>query len=162
MSKVQRDENHITAMNRILHILTEIPFFEEFSQAELHYFAGALNLQSIPKDTVLFQKDSVGDYLFFIVEGMVEVFIESSDMRQIIIANFGRGSCVGEMSIIDDYPRSAKVVVKKKADILILSRSRFEAICKENPTIGIKFLRGIARNLSTRLRLANGRFADLV
>ena len=139
----------------------EIPFFEDFSNEELDFFSTNLSLRSVPAETILFQKGEIGDYLFFVLEGKVEVRLESSDFKQIIIATFDRGCCVGEMSIVDDYPRSATVIVTEAAELLLLTRKRFESICKKDPQIGLKFLRGIAKNLSMRLRKTTGRFADI-
>jgi CRP-like cAMP-binding protein len=65
------------------------------------------------------------------------------------------------MSIVDDYPRSATIVVTEPSELLILTKNRFESICRKNPGVGIKFLRGLAKNLSMRLRKTTGRFADL-
>jgi len=147
--------------NRIIHILSEIPFFEDFSSDELEYFSRNTSLRSFPEQTTLFESGDIGDALFFIVEGSVEVHLETNEAKPLIIATFYRGSCVGEMAIVDDYPRSATILVKEPSELLILTRNRFESICKENPPVGIKFLRGIAKSLSVRLRKTTGRFADL-
>ena len=147
--------------SRIEHILRENPFFEEFSEEEIDIFSKQLSLRSFASHTTLFNQGDIGNYLFFIVDGEVEVRLDSAEYKQIIIASFEQGSCVGEMSILDDFPRSATIVVTKPSELLILSRSRFDAICTENPQVGLKFLRGIAQNLSMRLRKTSGRFADL-
>ena len=147
--------------DRIKHILREIPFFEEFSDDDIDFFSGNLSLRFFDPPTVLFEEGDIGDFLFFVVEGKVEVRLKSADARHLIVAAFKRGSCVGEMSLIDDYPRSATVIVTEPSELLLLSRNRFESICRENPSVGFKFQRGIAKNLSVRLRKTTGRFADL-
>ena len=159
---MNKEENvEYSFSGRVKHILSEIPFFEEFSNDELDFFSKSLSLRYFPEQTVLFRKGDIGDYLFFVVGGTVEVRLEQFESKPIIIATFEQGSCVGEMSIVDDYPRSATIVVIAPSELLLLTRNRFESICRENPLIGIKFLRGIARNLSIRLRKTTGRFADL-
>lgn len=155
------NRENVTPIGRIKHILTELPFFEEFTDAELDYFTSSLSLRYFPTDTVLFQKDDIGDYLFFIVEGKVEVRLEAVNLRPIIIATFERGCCVGEMSMVDEFSRSATVVVKIPSELLLLTRTRFESVCQQNPLVGLKFLRNLARDLSIRLRKTTGRFADL-
>lgn len=148
-------------IDKIEHILRENPFFEEFSAEEIDYFARRLSLRQVPAETVLFHKGDIGSYLFFIVEGEAEIRLEAAELKQVIVATFERGACVGEMSIVDDYSRSATVLVTKDSELLVLSRHRFTAICEERPEVGLKFLRGIAKNLSLRLRTTSGRFADL-
>ncbi len=158
---MNKEENIEYSFSRIKHILSEIPFFEEFSGDELDFFSRNLSLRAFTAQTVLFNKGDIGDYLFFVVEGAVEVRLESIESKPLIIATFERGSCVGEMSIVDDYPRSATIAVTEPSELLLFTRNRFESICKENPLVGIKFLKGIAKNVSLRLRKTTGRFADL-
>ncbi len=143
------------------HLLREIPFFEAFTDDELDFFARNVSLRYFPDETVLFNEGDIGDYLFFVVEGKIEVCLQSTDSRPLIIAAFEQGSCIGEMSLVDDYPRSATIVVREPSELLILTKTRFETICRKNPQVGIKFLRGLAKNLSLRLRKTTGRFADL-
>ena len=151
-----------TGLARIKHILTETPFFEEFTKEEIDSFASNLSLRFFPTQSVLFNEGDHGGYLFFVVDGLIEVRITpGAGSKKIIVGTFDRGSCLGEMSIIDDYPRSATIVVAEPAELLMLTRNRFDSICRETPAIGVKFLRGIAKNLSIRLRKTTGRFADL-
>ena len=146
---------------RIKHILSELPFFEDFSENEIAYFANNLSLRLFASQTCLFKEGDVGDYLFFVVNGFVEVKIEAHNSSQIIIAKFGPGSSIGEMSLIDNYPRSATRIVAEGSELLLLSRQRLDTICEESPVIGLKFLRSLSKVLSSRLRKANGRFADI-
>lgn len=145
----------------VKHVLREIPFFEDFSDEDLDFFSKNVSLRYFSEQTVLFREGDVGDYLFFVVDGMVDVRLESTSSRQIVIATFDRGCCCGEMSLLDDYPRSATIVVTRPSELLLLTRNRFQSICQKNPGVGIKFLRGLAKNLSLRLTKTGGRFADL-
>ncbi len=149
-----------TGFDRIKNILKEISFFEDFNDNELYFFSKQLSLQAVPKDTVLFKEGEVGDYLFFIVEGSVEVRLATVHAK-CVIATYGYGQCVGEMSLLDDYARSATVVVIEPSELLIITKNKMDRIVKENPTIGVKIFRGLAKSLSLRLRGSTGRFADL-
>lgn len=145
---------------RIKSILKEISFFEFFTDEELDYFSKQLSLQAVPKDTVLFREGEIGDYLFFIIEGSVEVRLNTTTAK-CVIATYGYGQCVGEMSLVDDYPRSASVIVTEPSELLILTKNKMNSIAKENPIVGAKIFKGLAKNLSIRLRGSTGRFADL-
>ena len=155
------ENDRYESIDRVQHILSELSFFEEFNQDELAYFAKKLSLRSFPPDTMLFKEGDIGDYLFFVVNGQVEVKIESQTSAQLVIAKFGPGSTIGEMSLIDDYPRSATIRVAEETELLLLSRRRLDSICEDNPITSLKFMKGLAKTLSNRLRKANGRFADI-
>lgn len=146
---------------RIKNILKEISFFEFFTDEELDFFSKQLILQAVPKDTALFTEGEIGDYLFFIIEGSVEIRLDTANDRY-IIASYGYGQCVGEMSLIDDYPRSASVIVTEPSELLILTKNKMNSIVKKNPIVGVKIFKGLAKNLSIRLRSSTGRFADLL
>jgi len=156
-----KKKNTSLTINRVYHILSELPFFENFSGEELSYFANNLSLRSFPKNTLLFEQNEIGNYLFFVVNGEVEVKIKSQNTQQFVVAKFGPGSSIGEMSLIDDYPRSATIMVSKPSDLLLLTRQCLDRLCSEKPETGLKFLRGLIKTLSNRLRKANGRFADI-
>ena len=149
-----------TGFDRIENIIKEISFFEDFNDNEVYFFSKQLSLRAVPKDTILFGEGEIGDYLFFIVEGSVEVRLASVHAKS-VIATYGFGQCVGEMSLLDDYARSATVEVIEPSELLILTKINMERIVKENPTIGVKIYKSLAKNLSLRLRGSTGRFADL-
>ncbi len=97
--------------SRIRHTLSEIPFFEEFSGDELDFFSKNVSLRSFPAKNTLFRKGDTGDYLFFIADGVVEVRLESTESSEtLLVAILGQGSCVGEMAIMDDHPRSPRLM----------------------------------------------------
>ena len=156
-----KKDNLENTFGRIEHILREIPFFEDFSSEELDFFSKNVNLRYFPERTELFKQGDFGGYLFFVVEGVVEVRLEAKYSKQVILATFNRGCSIGEMSIVDEYPRSATIVVTEPSELLSLTRGSFESICRESPPVGIKILRAIAKDLSIRLRKTTGKFADL-
>ena len=110
---------------------------------------------------MLCREGTVGDSLFYVVSGRVEIRKESVDGRQTVLALFNKGSSVGEMSLVEDSPRSATVSAIEDSELLILTRENFERILNEHPYIGIKILRNLAKSLSARLRHISGRFADV-
>ena len=150
-----------TVYDRIEHILRENPFFEDFDTDEMNFFARQMSLRSFPEKAVIVQKDELGSFLFFVVDGEVEVRLEGADLKQVIVATLGRGACAGEMAIIDDYPRSATIVTAKPSELLLLTKRRLESICTESPQLGLKFIKGLTKSLSMKLRQTTGQYADL-
>lgn len=147
--------------DRIKNILKEIPFFEDFNDDELDFFSKQLSLRSIPKDTVLFKKGDLSDYFFFIVEGSIEVRLDATRAKH-VVATFGYGHSLGEMSLVDEFSRSASVYVTEPSELLILTRSKLDSIVEDHPVLGGKIYKGLAKNLGIRLRNTSGRFSDLI
>ena len=141
--------------------LSDVALFQVFSSEELDQILPYFELRPFAESTTLFEQGDRGDSLLVVIEGTVDIRKESVSGKQTVMAKFGRGSIVGEMAIIDQFPRSATARVTANSKVLILTREGFEVILQEKPPLGIKFLREITRILAQRLRRASGRFSDI-
>jgi CRP/FNR family transcriptional regulator, cyclic AMP receptor protein len=77
-----------------------------------------------------------------------------------VIATLSRGKSVGEMSIIDNCPRSATLKALTPVRIVTFSRPSFESLLVTHPRVGIKLLKGLARLLGHNLRKTSSRLCD--
>ena len=111
---------------------------------ERHYSAGA---------TILSQGDS-GVGLYVIKSGKVRILHTSSpDQAEEELATAGAGDVLGEMSLLDDLPRSATVVAVDDVTALVLPIWEFRTILQSHPDIALKLLSVLSR----RLRKAENR-----
>ena len=111
------------------------------------------------KGSFVFKEGAHGGYMFFIVEGEVEV-IKQFDNKKHTIAKLSEGRSVGEMSLIDGSPRSATVRAITTLKLIVLKREDFVKLNDEEPAIANKILMGIATLLSLSLRDTNNRFTE--
>jgi len=87
--------------------------------------------------------------ILLLIEGHVTVLRKSK-----VITRLGPGDHFGDMSLLDEGPRSATIFVDKPSTFLILNKSAFLEIIRDYPEIGVKVLWELAATLSRRLRLA--------
>jgi CRP-like cAMP-binding protein len=113
-------------------------------------FANADPLR-LAADDVLFRAGDDGNGCYLIEEGLLKVVVASQSRGERILAFLGPGAIVGEMSIIDERPRSASVVAVRQVALKFLSRAAFEEFTKNYPEV-YKFL---VQLLASRLREAN-------
>jgi len=71
------------------------------------------------------------------------------------LATFCRGDFFGEMAFLDRQPRSADAEAATATDLYVLSRDRFDALVKLDPTLGGRGFEQLSFALSKRLRLAD-------
>ena len=109
---------------------------------------------------ILFREGDKGDFVFFVVDGKLDVLKTSKTSEDAVLATIGKGRSIGEMTIVDDYPRSATVKTQTDVSLLILTRDDFEHILNEYPQIGIKVLKGLTRQVSLNLRKTSSRLAE--
>lgn len=102
----------------------------------------------------MIKKGDTGFGMFIILSERAEVFDEQNS-RKILLAMLESGNSVGEMSLIDDQPRSANAGVLEDTECLLLTRDSFNRLGKRNAEI----LWGIVPLLLVeRLRNSNGKF----
>lgn len=101
---------------------------------------------------VLFEEGTQGKELFVIKEGKVAVY-KNTPEGQIELAQVEEGGLIGEMSLLDNLPRSATVKATKETKAMIINPVTFQATMQEVPV----WLSSIIKIVVSRLRDANKR-----
>ena len=144
----------------IMDFLIGIPLFDGLEGIELNIVAKHMNIVKVKEKDVLFKEGDRGDFICFVLDGIVDVIKESAQGSHVVIATLRKGRSIGEMSVIDDSPRSATARARSTASLLTLTKRSFDTILSNQPKIGIKILKGLARLLSLNLRKTSGLLAD--
>jgi CRP/FNR family transcriptional regulator, cyclic AMP receptor protein len=63
------------------------------------------------------------------------------------LSKLGAGQFFGEMSVVDNQPRSADVVAIESSRCLVLTAWSFNALISEHPKIALKLLQEFVRRL---------------
>ena len=75
-------------------------------------------------DEIVFHEGDVGDYLYIIVDGEVEVFQGDKESKK-VITTLGPSSYFGEMALLNQRTRSATIRCIKPTNLLALRKSDF-------------------------------------
>jgi CRP-like cAMP-binding protein len=143
-----------------LAVISASPLFEMLSREELEHLSELAQVRPFAAGEVIFEEGQLGDSLFVIARGEVEVLGRDGPTPQ-PLAVLGAPECFGEMSLIDREYRSATLRARTDAELLQLT-SQGLATFREAHRDGFTFIViNIARSLSARLREANARLARL-
>jgi CRP-like cAMP-binding protein len=100
-------------------------------------------------DTVRFKKGATiihegttGSTAYLILSGSVEVYKKVGD-EKLVLSRLVTGNIFGEMSLVDDKPRSATIAALEDTEVRILSRERFESMLEQNPRAVIPLLKQV-------------------
>jgi CRP-like cAMP-binding protein len=113
--------------------------------------------RNVPAGTVLFEEDSSGREMFVIQSGKVRLTKKVRGEEQ-VLAEIGAGEFFGEMSILNEKPRTATATVLEDAQFLVLDPKTFEAMIKANTEIAVRMI----KKLAGRLDEANERIENLL
>jgi CRP/FNR family cyclic AMP-dependent transcriptional regulator len=138
--------------------LKRVPLFSDLSAAELARFAEVAREREYPKNSVILFEDDPGDALYIVSGGQVKVVLIGEDGREVILSVLSDGDFFGEMSLIDDEPRSAHVIAMRDSRLLVLRRDDFQQQIQQHPSIALKVLKVMVQ----RLRRADAKIGGLV
>jgi SulP family sulfate permease len=138
--------------------LGDISVFRGLSPEQLQIVQNCVQPVLFRRGEIIFQEGEVGDGIYFILSGYVSVFTGSRDHR---LATFAEGMFFGEMSILEDKPRSATVRAETDTRLLFISKDNFQQLTESDPSIIAHILQRLSRDLSHRLRMTTAEVRTL-
>jgi CRP-like cAMP-binding protein len=138
--------------------LRTIPLFTQLSDEEVTRVTQAARERTYPKNSVILFEDDPGDALYVVLTGEVKVVLIGEDGREVILSILRSGDFFGEMSLIDNQPRSAHVIATEASNVMVLRRDEFRDCLEQTPRIAL----GLLQALSRRLRRADDKIGGLV
>jgi CRP/FNR family transcriptional regulator, cyclic AMP receptor protein len=124
-----------------------VPFFTQLSEHELEVVRSLASEKHFPKSAVVLTEGELGDSLFMIQTGKVKVFIGDPEGKEMILKILGPGDFFGEMSMIDQQPRSASVTTLEASTFLVMSQAAFEKCIERAPRIANMVMRVLAQRI---------------
>ena len=131
-------------------LLRSVPLFEKLAGEDLASLARLAEVELREPGDVVFREGELGDALYVVVRGAVEIRRGDDAIARITAPNV-----FGEMSVLDACPRSATAVAVEHTQLLVLGGEEFYEALQER----FEVADGIIRLLSRRLREADEKLA---
>ena len=103
--------------------------------------------KNFEKGELIIKEGTSGSAAYIINSGKVEVF-RTIEGEKVALASLGENQIFGEMSMIDDRPRSASVEAVTDVEVTVIERERFNELFYSNP----EGLRVFLKDFFERLR----------
>ncbi len=140
-------------------ILKNISLFSEFSLDDLAYVKSILIRKKYKKNDTIFYEGDDGSEMFIVRSGQVKILTTSADGQEMILGVLLPGDFFGEMSLLDNQPRSAMAVATaKETELLIIRQEEFLKLVREKASL----FKEVMGELCRRLRTADEQIQDLV
>ena len=112
--------------------------FSGLEDHELQEMAALTDFKTYPPDHVLCHEGELEDEFYIIAEGNVIISkTMGEENTERVLRVGGKGDIVGEMSMIQNLPRSATVRTTTECTVLEMERQDFEAILSSSPRMAI-------------------------
>ena len=139
--------------------LSKSKLFEGLLPEEIEMLADLTQQKKYAAGEVVFEQGDVGDSLYLLVDGAVEVLQKRPDGTEQLITVLEAPEFFGEMSLIDKEYRSATVRAKTETTMLVLTSENLHSFARVYKNGFTLVVINIARVLSTRLRETNRKLA---
>jgi len=146
--------------SEIAEFLGRIELFKDLDESERALLAGAIVVDGLAPDTLLFEENSPRKNLFIIEKGEIELFKRTPFGDEMRLAFFGKEDFLGEGAFMDDYPHSTSARTLLDTKVLSISRQSFAELSEQQPSIAMKMLSRISRVVSRRMRQASSRVVN--
>ncbi len=146
-----------------INLLKKITLFQDLNEKEIKQILKLTTPKTVPAGGMIIQEGDAGDSMYILCRGEVEITKrlalvldeETPNERIIIRLRAEEGVCFGEMSLLEDEPRSATVTALTDCSLKEMGRSDFLNLIKRDSDMGCKILLRLAQMLSKYLRKTN-------
>lgn len=114
----------------------------------INLFKHSSDVIEVEPGFALFREGDLGDTMFVVIEGSVEVRRDGH-----VIETIGAGEIIGELALIDTGPRSASAITVAPSRLVSVGKQEFTFLVQEHPTFALQVMAVMAE----RLRRANDR-----
>ena len=141
--------------------LSRISVFENLRYRELRKVAAIVHRRNYVRGEYVFFQNDPGLGMYVIEKGEVSVVVMGEGESKKELALLKEGDFFGELSLLDESPRSASVIARTNAQLIGFFRPDLFEIMEEAPSTGLKIVLKVAEMIGERLRHTNQEIVKL-
>jgi len=145
-------------VNDFAEALSTVELFAGLTSADLGRLAERAVLHRLGRGQVLFIEGEPSDTFYLLQSGRLRVFRDSSHGDELTLSFQEPGSTIGELSVVDERPRSASVAAAEASVLIAVPSAVVRQVLLSHPDAAWS----VAQQLAARLRLLTDTTADLV
>jgi len=145
-----------------IEVLKKGRLFGSLSNQELERISKLIFTRIYKTGRVLFFENTPGEVMYLVLQGLVGIYKSAGGRQEIQLAVLGPGSFFGEMSLLDNQPRSATARIVEDAELVVITKKAFEQMLETDPGITSKILIAMLRAVFERLRATDEKLRNLV
>jgi len=153
-----------TREETMMEALGNVNIFRNLSHKELKVVLNLVYERMYKKGDYIFKQGYPGNGMYIILKGTVQIIqenVEGDTKKEKDLATLHSGDFLGEISLLDEAPRSASAYCTELTEVLGFFRGDLLDLLNRKPELGSKIVLNIARILGERLRITNQLLAEL-
>ena len=127
--------------------LAAVRLFELLDKEDIETLAAVIDSIKISAGEILFRVGEPGDSLFIVETGEVELFINDTTGQKIVLTVAERDDFFGDLSMLDNRPRSATARALKDTELLVLDRDDLLLLFRKTPDAALSMMAALSAML---------------
>ena len=149
------------AEEELLAVLASNPFFENLSKRELKKIERIVHRRTYMPGEEIFRENQPGAGMYIIKSGSVDILMSLEGGGARTLAHLEEGDFAGDMTLLDEAPRSASAVACEETEIIGFFRPDLFGLLERDPRLGLKIVLRLAHMMAERLRYTNRELQEL-
>lgn len=129
--------------------LQKIPLFFGVGAEALEKVAKAMQIRAVAKGAYVLHKGAPAEHLIFLLSGRLQVVDLTEGGREVGLSFLSAGDYLGELSILDDMPRSASVMACEASLLGFLPKAQALDLIYHQPMVAERVLKRLAGKVRT-------------
>jgi CRP/FNR family transcriptional regulator, cyclic AMP receptor protein len=135
-------------------VLNKVPLFSTLKTEDIHMISTISTEEAYEDGHVLFREGDVGDKLFIVVSGKVQILKNIAGEEKLIVT-LKENDVLGELALFDAETRTATVRCDSPCTFLVIERNDMEQLAHEYPAIAFGFIKVLISRMREMLKTKN-------
>ncbi len=145
-----------------LELIRKTVLFKGSSVEETELAAGLFQERKIKQNTIIFTEKLPAEALYIIKSGNVRISIMAGEGEEKTLLLLGPGEFFGELALLQEENRLVSARAETVVELLLLTRSDFQALVELDPRTGARVAITIAKLLAMRVKAYSARLRDML
>jgi CRP-like cAMP-binding protein len=144
----------LSQMTDLNKALRQVPFLESLEDSQIDHLVKVGQRVTLKSGELLFRKGDPGRTMYVILEGRIQIYMESNDGQAAVLGVLEATQFFGEMALLDGGERSANALTLSSCEVFALERASFLNLITTHAELLTRLLSG----LTERLRRTDERY----
>ncbi|SRR6266536_2958561 len=141
--------------------LRRIKILAGMEEKQLESFVQFMEVVTVKQFAEVFRRGQPSDAMYLVLEGELRARV-IVDGKETTLSTIKVGDFFGEISLLDEGPRSADVIANTDSRLLKVSSAAFEKVMREAPALASSFLYGLSKSIGARVRVLTQKYQDSI
>ena len=104
--------------------------------------------QTFGSGEIIFREGEVGDTLYAVLSGRVEIVRAGPDGGEALLTSLGKGDVFGEMGLVDAAPRSATArAAEDGTTVIVIDQAKFVYLVSQQPVFALNMMQVLSKRI---------------